>query len=149
MKIKLNQSLYRNILISCWILFIILGSFTYFLGFEINIKSALFYLLFVVSCAFILLIIYFIIDLSNKKFLIFDNEKIVEYRKNSEKTLVYFNQILYTKYHNEVDIIGWNIDFGYAEIVYKLDSKDKENKYMNLYLSKRNYIKIFKIYSIK
>jgi hypothetical protein len=144
MKIKLNQSLYRNILISFWILFIILGSFAYFLGFEINARSVLFYLLFAVSCAFVLLIIYFVIDASNKNFLIFDKEKIVEYRNSCEKTLVYFNQILYTKYHNEIDIIGGHIDFGYVEIVYKLDSKDKECKYINLYLSKKIYKKIFK-----
>ena len=144
MKIKLNQSFYRNILISFWILFLALGSFSYFLGFDITVKSALLYLLFVFSCSLIFFFIYLIIDTSNKNYLIFDNEKIIECIKTNERTLVYFNQILYTKYHNAIDIIGGDIDFGYVEIVYKLDSKDKEAKYIYLYLSKRNYKKIFK-----
>lgn len=144
MKIKLNQSFYGKILISFWLLFLLFGSFAYFLSFDFNIRSLLFYLLFVFSCTLILLIIYFIIDTSNKNYLIFDEEKIVEYKKTNERTLVYFNQIIYTKYHNKIDIIGGHIDFGYVEIVYKLDSKDKDAKHINLYLSKKIYKKIFK-----
>ena len=144
MKIKSNQSFYRKILMSFWMLFLILGSFAYFLGFDINTRSLLLYLLFVFSCTLILLFVYIIIDASNKNYLIFDEEKIIEYRKTNERTLLYFNQILYTKYHNKIDIIGGHIDFGYVEIVYKLDNKDKDAKYMNLYLSKKNYKKIFK-----
>ena len=143
MKIKLNQSLYKNILISFWFLFFSIETFAYFLGFEINIKSALYYLLGVVSYTLILFIIYLVIDTSNKNFLLFDKEKIVEYRKGNEKILVYFKQILYTKYHNGIDVIYGFTDFGHVEIVYKLDSKDIEPKRLNLYLSKKNYKKIF------
>lgn len=143
MKIKANRNLYQNILIAFATLIIFLGTLAYFLGFDVNEKSLLYYALFLISTIILFLILFIIIDGMNKKFIIFDNDKIIEMYKNNEEIILCFNQILYTKYHNNIDLIYGIIDFGYVEIVYKLDSKDKEPKSLNLYLSKKNYKKIF------
>ena len=143
MKIKANRNLYQNILIAFATLIIFLGTLAYFLGFDVNKKSLLYYAIFLISTIILFFILFIIIDKSNKKFIVFDNDKIIEMYKNNEKIILYFNQILYTKYHNSIDLIYGIIDFGYVEIVYKLDSKDIKPKCLNLYLSKKNYKKIF------
>lgn len=143
MKIKANRNLYQNILIAFATLIIFLGTLAYFLGFDVNEKSLLYYAIFLISTIILFFILFIIIDKINKKFIVFDNDKIIEMYKNNEKIILYFNQILYTKYHNSIDLISGIIDFGYVEIVYKLDSKDIEPKCLNLYLSKKNYQKIF------
>lgn len=143
MRIKANRNLYQNILIAFATLIIFLGTLAYFLGFDVNGKSLLYYAIFLISTIILFFILFIIIDTINKKFIVFDNDKIIEMNKNNKKIILYFNQILYTKYHNNIDLIYGIIDFGYVEIVYKLDSKDKEPKCLNLYLSKKNYKKIF------
>ncbi len=143
MKIKANRNLYKNILIAFCILIIFIGSLGYFLGFSINAKSLLYYLIFLISVMLFFVVLFLIIDKLNKTYIVFDKEKIIERHNNEEKIIVYFNQILYTRYHNSIDLFFGNIDFGYVEIVYKIDSKDKEAKRIGLYLSKKNYKKIF------
>lgn len=143
MKIKANQNLYKNILIAFAVVIIFMGTLAYFLGFAINIKSLLYYFIFLISTMLSFFALFLIIDNINKKFIVFDNDKIIEIHNNEEKIILYFNQILYTKYHNNIDLLYGIIDFGYVEIVYKMDSKDKEPKYLTLYLSKKNYKKIF------
>ena len=143
MKIKANQNLYKNILIAFCSLIIFIGTLAYFLGFDLNIKSLLYYAIFLTSTIIVFFGLFLIIDKINKKYIVFDNDKIIEMHSNEEKVILYFNQILYTKYHNNIDLLYGNIDFGYVEIVYKTDSKDKEPKSLNLYLSKKNYKKIF------
>ena len=143
MKIKANQNLYKNVLIAFASLLIFMGSLGYFLGFDVNIKSLLFYVIFLVSTIILFLVVFLIIDKNNKKYIIFDEDKIIEKNKYNERIIVYYNQILYTKYHNSIDLFYGNIDFGYVEIAYKIDSKDKETKLIHLYLSKKNYKKIF------
>ncbi|MBQ7225409.1 MAG: hypothetical protein IJX02_02265 [Clostridia bacterium] len=143
MKIKANRNLYKNILIAFCSLIIFIGTLAYFLGFDLNIKSLLYYAIFLTSTIIVFFGLFLIIDKINKKYIVFDNDKIIEMHSNEEKVILYFNQILYTKYHNNIDLLYGNIDFGYVEIVYKTDSKDKEPKSLNLYLSKKNYKKIF------
>ena len=143
MKIKANRNLYKNILIAFCSLIIFIGTLAYFLGFDLNIKSLLYYAIFLTSTIIVFFGLFLIIDKINKKYIVFDNDKIIEMHSNEEKVILYFNQILYTKYHNNIDLLYGNIDFGYVEIVYKTDSKDKEPKSLNLYLSKKNYQKIF------
>lgn len=144
-RIKANQSLYKNILIAFAILIILMGSLGYFLGFHINTESLLFYTVFLVSTSIVFGVIFLVIDKSNHKYIIFDEEKIIEKNRENEKIIVYYNQILYTKYHNRIDLIYGIIDFGYVEIVYLTDSKDKEKNSVCLYLSKKNYKRIFKL----
>lgn len=143
MKIKANQNLYKNILIAFAGLIIFMGSLGYFLGFDINKKSLVFYVIFLISTITLFLIIFLIVDKSNKKYIVFDENKIIEKNKHDEKVIVYFNQILYTNYHNSIDLLNGNIDFGYVKIAYKVDTKDKEPKFIQFYLSKKNYKKIF------
>lgn len=143
MRIKANQSLYKNILIAFSGLIIFMGSLGYFLGFNINAKSLLFYAIFLISTIILFLVIFLIVDKCNKKYIVFDSEKIKEENKDDEKIIVYYKQILYTKYHNSIDLFNGNIDFGFVEIVYKTDSKDKEPKHFHLYLSKKNYKELF------
>ena len=143
MIIKANQNLYKNILI-CFAVFIILvGTLAYILGFDIDTKSILYYVIFLNSTIILFFIAFLIIDKINKKYIIFDEEKIIEKNDADERIILYNNQILYTKYHNKIDLIFGIIDFGYVEIVYKIDSKDKQPKYLHLYLSLKNYKKIF------
>ena len=143
MRIKANQNLYKNILIACNGLIIFMGSLGYFLGFTVNANSLLFYATFLISTIILFFIVFLVIDKCNKKYIVFDEEKIKEESKYGEKVIVYYNQILYTKYHNRIDLFNCNIDFGFVEIVYKNDSKDKEPKKVHLYLSKNNYKKYF------
>lgn len=144
MRIKANQNLYRNILIAFNGLIVFMGSLGYFLGFDVNANSLLFYAIFLMSTFALFFIIFLVIDKCNKKYIVFDDEKIKEESNSCEKIIVYYDQILYTKYHNRIDLFIGNIDFGFVEIVYKNDSKDKETKKVHLYLSKKNYKKIFK-----
>lgn len=143
MRIKANQNLYKNILIAFASLFIFVESLGYFLGFNVSIKSLLFYIVFLVSTIILFLVVFLIIDKNNKNYIIFDEDKIIENNKYNERIIVYYNQILYTKYHNRIDLFYGNIDFGYVEIAYKIDSKDKETKLIHLYLSKKNYKNFF------
>ena len=126
MKIKLNQNLYKNMLIALASLIICIGTLSYFIGFSISVKSMLFYVIFLISTITLFFIIFLIIDKINKTYLIFDEEKIMEISQTDKKILVYYNQILYTKYHNKIDLFFCSIDFGYVEIVYKENPKDKE-----------------------
>ncbi len=142
MKIKANRNFYKNVLIAFASLLIFMGSFGYFLGFEVNVNSLMYYALFLVSTILLFLVVFLIIDISNKKYFVFDDGKIIEKNKHNERLIVCYNQILYTKYHNSIDLFYPNIDFGYAEIVY-FDSKDRETKSIHIYLSKKNYKKIF------
>ena len=112
-------------LIAFGLVIVFAGSLVYFLGFNVNIKSLLFYCVFLVSTAIFCLVIFLIIDKLNKTYIIFDEEKIVEKSKYNERTIVYYNQILYTQYHDKIDLINCT-DFGYVEIVYKIDSKDND-----------------------
>lgn len=143
MKIKANRNLYKNVLIAFASLLIYMGSLGYFLGFDVNIESLLFYVLFLVSTMILFLVVFLIIDKINKKYIIFDEEKIIEKNKYNERIILYYNQIVYTKYHNSIDLFNCIIDFGYVEIGYIIDIKDKETKVTHLYLSKKNYKKIF------
>jgi len=143
MKIKANQNLYKNILIAFASLLIFMGSLGYFLGFNVNTKSLLFYVLFLISTILLFFVAFLIVDKNNKNYIIFDDDKIIEKNKYNERIMVYYNQILCTKYHNSIDLLYGNIDFGYVEIVYKMDSKDREPKLIHLYLSKKDYKKIF------
>lgn len=144
MKIKANRNLYKNILIAFNGLIVFIGSLSYFLGFSVNADSLLFYAIFLISTIILFFVIFLVVDKCNKKYIVFDNEKIKEESKNDEKVIAYYNQILYTKYNNRIDLFNCNIDFGYVEIVYKNDSNDKEPKKVHLYLSKKNYKKLFK-----
>ena len=144
MRIKANQNLYKNILIAFNGLIIFVGSLGYFLGFTINANSLLFYGIFLISTIILFFIIFLVVDKCNKKYIVFDEAKIKEESKYGEKVIVYYNQILYTKYHNSIDLFNGIIDFGFVKIVYKTDSKDKESKYIHLYLSKKNYKKYLK-----
>ena len=143
MKIKANQSLYKNILIAFAFLIVFMGSLGYFLGFAITIESFFFYILFLASTSVVFLVTFWVIDKSNHKYIIFDDEKIIEKNRENETIIVYYNQILYTKYHNNIDLIYGIIDFGYVEIVYLTESMDKEKKFVHLYVSKKNYKRIF------
>jgi len=144
MRIKANQNLYKNILIAFNGLIVFMGSLSYFLGFDVNANSLLFYAIFLIATFILFFIIFLVIDKCNKKYIVFDDEKIKEKSNNDEKVIAYYNQILYTKYHNRIDLFNGNIDFGFVEIVYKNDSKDKEPKKVHLYLSKKNYKQLFK-----
>ncbi|MBQ2804606.1 MAG: hypothetical protein IJF10_01880 [Clostridia bacterium] len=143
MKVKANQNFYKNIVILFGSVIVFNGSFGYFLGFTINAKSLAFYGIFLILTIFLCFIIFIVIDKCNKSYIVFDEEKIKEESKHGQKIIVYYNQILYTKYHNSIDILMGHMDFGYVEIVYKIDSKDKEPKHICLYLSKKNYKKFF------
>lgn len=142
-KIKANQSFYRTVLIMFVCIIIFGESLGYFLGFDINVKSLMFYAIFLISTFILFYILFLIIDILNKKYIIFDEEKIIEKKKDKEKILVYYNQIVSTKYHNKIDLLDSAIDFGYVKIDYRIDSKDREPKFVCLYLSKKNYKKIF------
>lgn len=142
-RIKANQSLYKNILIACNGLLILMGSFSYFFGFAINANSLLFYGIFLISTTLFCLILFLVVDTCNKKYIVFDGEKIKEESKHGEKIIVYYHQILYTRYHNRIDLLLGNIDFGFVEIVYQPEPKEKEPKHFSLYLSKKNYKKLF------
>lgn len=144
MKLKANQHFYKNVLIAFAGLIIFMGSLGYFLGFDINTKSLLYYLLFILLTISIFVIIFIIIDSLNPKYIIFDDEKIIVKDEFAEKIIVYFNQILYTKYHNSIDLTIGSIDWGYVEIVYQINNTDNEPKHLNLYLSKKNYKSLFK-----
>lgn len=144
MKIKANKNLYKNILIAFNGLIVFIGSLGYFLGFKVDATSLLFYAIFLISTSILFFIVFLIVDKCNKKYIVFDEEKIKEESKCGEKVIVYYNQILYTKYYNRIDLFNGIIDFGFIEIVYKNDSKDKESKKVHLYLSKKNYKEIFK-----
>ena len=52
---------------------------------------------------------------------------------------MYYNQIQNIKYYNRIDLIRGIIDFGYADIIYKVDIKEKELRHISLYLSKKHY----------
>ena len=134
MKIKANQQLYKGILFAIVIFLIFISSLGYFLGFDINIYSLLIYLLILLAIVLLSLLSYLIIDRTNHKYIVFDNEKIIEKNKCLEKIVLYRHQILYTEYHNSIDFFNGIIDFGYAKIAYKLDSKDNETKYIDLYM---------------
>ena len=143
MRIKMNQSLYRNILISFCALIICMVSFGYFLGFSINLRNLVFYVLFLILTVVLFFIIFLVIDKTNKKYIVIDNEKITEQTKHEEKIIVYRNQIVRATYHNSIDLINCIIDFGYVEIVYKSNTKENELKRTYIYLSKKNYKKCF------
>ena len=143
MKIKENRNFYKNIFIFTALVIIFIGSFACFLSFGINGKSLFFYAVFCVATVILLCVIFFIIDKCNNTYIIFDGEKIIRRTKNGETILLYYHQILYTKYRNEIDLLYGYADFGYAEIVYKNDTNDREAKRMGIYLSKKDYKKIF------
>ena len=143
MKIKANQSLYKNIMIAFASLVILMGSLGYFLGFNISRETLLFYIVFLISTILFFLIVFLIVDKVNNKYFIFDEEKVIEKKHTDEKVILYYNQILYTKYHNQIDLLYGIIDFGYVEIVYKTSLNDKQSKQLCIYLSKKNYNKIF------
>lgn len=142
MRVKANQNFYKNVLIAFGCVIVYGGSLAYFLGFSINVNSLLFYAIFLISTCSLCFGIFLVIDKCNKKYIVFDEEKIKEESKNGETVIVYYHQILYTKYHNSIDPFLGNIDFGFVEIAYITDSGNKEH--YHLYLSKKNYKKIFK-----
>jgi len=139
MRIKANQNFYKNVLVAVGGLFAIYASFAYFLGFDVNAKSLIVYALLLLSCILLLLVVYVTINTVNRNYIAFDEEKIVTIKRDKEKIMLYYYQILYTKYHNSIDILYGNIDFGYMEIVYKTDTKDKEAKRLCMYISKKAY----------
>lgn len=144
MRIKANQNFYKNILIAFNGLIVYMGSLGYFFGFDVNANTLLFYAIFLISTVILFFIIFLVIDKCNKKYIVFDDEKIKEESNGCEKVIVYYNQILYTKYHNRIDVFNCNIEYGFVEIVYKNNSNDKEPEIVNIYLSKKNYKKLFK-----
>lgn len=139
MIIKANRNLYKNALIALAALLIFMGTLAYFLGFTVNMTSLCLYFLFIAIVIITSLALFLMIDTLNNKLIIFDNEKIIERNSNSEKIVVYYSQILNTKYCDRIDFLRENIDFGYVEIKYRLDPKDKQPLYVNLYLSKKHY----------
>ena len=76
MRIKANQSLYKNVLLAFNVLIIFMGSLGYFLGFTINANSLLFYSIFLISTVILFFIVFLAIDKCNKKYIVFDEEKI-------------------------------------------------------------------------
>ena len=58
MRIKANQNLYRNILIVFNGLIVFMGSLGYFLGFDVNANSLLFYAIFLMSTFALFFIIF-------------------------------------------------------------------------------------------
>ncbi len=148
-EIKVNRNLYKNILILFFIVIGFVESLAYFLGFDINAKSILYYVIFLISTMLLFFALFLIIDKLNKKYIVFDGEKIIEKHNNEEKVFLYYDQILGTKYHNNIDLVFGIIDFGYVEIKYKINSKDKDLKHLCIYMSKKMYIKIFQNEKIK
>ena len=149
MTVKANQSLYKNVLMMWAGFFVLMGAFAYFFGFEINAKSLLVFALYLVGVIIVFAGLFLLIDGCNQKYLVFDNEKIIERYKGTEKHIVSYLQIIDTKYHNRVDILGGMIDFGYVEITYKQDSKSKGTKSIWLYLSKKHYQEFLKINKLR
>ena len=143
MVIKANQNLYKNILVGFASVFIFMETLAFFLGFNINTKSILHYVVFLISTIIFFFVIFLIVDKMNKKHIVFDKGKIIEKNGADERVIVYYNQILRTKYHNKIDLMFGIVDFGYVEIVYKINPKDKELKYLHLYLSPKDYKEIF------
>ena len=143
MKIKANQSLYRNIILAFATLFVCICTATYFLGFDVNTDSFFVYLITLFSIKLFFILLYWLIDQLNHKYIVFDNEKIIEINRNTKKILGYYHQIAYTKYHNQIDLVSGVIDFGYVEIVFVKNATEAETKRINLYLSKKQYAKIF------
>ena len=143
MTIKENRNFYKNVLILTASLFIFMESFSYFLGFDINAESLLFYGIGLVSTVILFWIIFLIIDKCNNTYIIFDGEKIIRKKKENETILLYDYQILHTEYCNEVNLLYGYADFGYVKIMYKYDSKDKEAKYRGIFMSKKEYKKLF------
>ena len=88
MRIKANRNLYQNILIAFATLIIFLGTLAYFLGFEVNGKSLLYCAIFLISTIILFFILFLIIDTINKKFIVFDNAKIIEMYKNNKKIIL-------------------------------------------------------------
>ncbi len=140
---KANRNLYKNILIGFACVFIFMGSLAFILGFAINTKSLLHYGVFLISTIILFFLIFLIVDKINKEYIVFDKEKIIKKIGADERVIVYYNQILRTEYHNKIDLMFGTIDFGYVEIVYKINPKDKELKYLHLYLSSKDYKEIF------
>lgn len=141
MKIKANQSFYKNLIIAFAGLLILIGSFSYFLGFDINIKTLSYYGLFLAFVTLLSCFTFVIIDMFNRKYIIFDEEKIIEKDKSNERIIVYYDQIFYTKYHNKIDVFFGIIDFGYVEIVCNTYLNDKNDTRICIYLSKKHYKK--------
>ena len=143
MKIKANQSLYRNIILAFAVLFICICTASYFLGFDVNVDSFVIYLITAFAIVLVFILLYCLIDKLNHKYIVFDDEKMIEINRDTKKVLGYYHQIAYTKYHNQIDLIGGFIDFGYVEIVFMKNATEAEAKRINLYLSKKQYAKIF------
>ena len=141
MKIKANRSFYRNVIIAFAGLLILIGSFAYFLGFDINIETLNYYGAFLAFVTILSFFVFVIVDIFNQKYLIFDEEKIIEKNKSNEKIVVYYDQIFYTKYHNKIDLLYGMIDFGYAEIVCNTYLNDNKDTRILIYLSKKHYKK--------
>ena len=141
MKIKANRSFYRNVIIAFAGLLILIGSFSYFLGFDVNVKTLSYYGLFLAFVMMLSFLVFVIIDIFNRKYFIFDEEKIIEKNKNNERIVVYYNQIFYTEYHNKIDIFFGIIDFGYAEIACNTYVNDENGTRICIYLSKKHYKK--------
>lgn len=143
MIIKVNRNLYKGILIGFASLFIFVETLAFFLGFDINAKSILHYAVALISTMMLFFLIFLIIDKANKKYIVFDKEKIILKKGSDEKVLLYYYQILRTKYHNDVNLFFGYIDFGYVEIVYKMNPQDKEVKCLHIHLSPKEHKDIF------
>ena len=145
LKIKVNRHLYKNICIACAVETVLLATFAFLLGFEINRTHFGYYLLFIVATVLFFFMLFFMIDKFNHKYIVFDTEKIMATSKGASKTIVYYDQILEAKYHNQIDLFWGKIDFGYVEIVYKTNSDNESNtpQRIQLYMSKNNYQEMF------
>lgn len=96
------------------------------------------------SAILVALLLFWLIDTLDQSYVIFDDEKIIEKNRHGEERAVYYNQIVYAKYRNGIDLLDGRFDIaGHVDIVYKLDSKDHGPKRIALYLSKKVYKKVF------
>lgn len=145
MKFKYNQILYRNIVIIICIGLILLITFGYFLGWEINLTTFIMYLLIILGVILLSLLTNLILNFINKTYIYIDKEKIYKIRKNKKIILLENKNVLYTKFINKVDfidLINPITELNCMEITYK--RSDSSISYIRIYCAKKVYTEIIK-----
>ena len=143
MKFKYNDSLYKTIIFIADIALILLTMLTYFLGWELNIKSFLIFLSIIFGIFVFSVLVYLAIYFFNKTYIHIDREEIRKVGKNTDVILLKTSQVLYTKYLNKIEFIDFInpiSELGCMEITYK--KEDSLISAMRIYCSKKIYKKI-------
>lgn len=135
MKIIKNRSIVKFYIYSIMTVFILITTFSFFLGFDVNIKNTLFYLM-ILMCEITIIMLLKSILFRRKLIYLIDKEKLELVSKEKTVLILDLSNIDSAKYYRQFWAFLLQFGAGYLFIYYR--NKDNKEEHIEIAMSKKD-----------